>query len=310
MIRTTTRPSAPASNPTREWVLDALMTKRLDRRLASYLHRHFPTEDYDELLGFVGLLLAKWCERDTFATYLAEGKLTVSTVKGWTRQKWVTRMSRLGTEPLHRLHGKRSEIEVEANRFAGKDLGEMCQDAMTRCADMADVATVYDDEGESIGHEIVDSSLNAEDVLSDHRDRAAALAEGRRYVAATFRDAADRYLSIFDALFVWGESREKIAEREGCTVQRISQLTTKVRNSVRDGAVIRDDARRLFAFLSSTPDSDEGVKWSEVNRVLRMDKPRANRAVAYLAQDGITVEVDKGRYSLTAGHKATKPTED
>ena len=306
MIRNTARPSAPATNPTRDWVIDQLVNKRLDHKLASHLHRRYPVEEYDRLLSFVGELLAKWANRDTFASYLANGTLTVNMVKRWTRQKWVTQMSRLGTEPLHRMHGKRSEVEIEANRFAGDDLATMSDTALVGEAHQAEIAALYDDEGERVGSEVVDSAMNPEEAVAATYDKEAALAEGRRYVAATFRDAADRYLSIFDALFVRGESRDEIAEREGCSVQRISQLSTKVRNSVRDGQIIRDDARRLFDFLSASDESD----WSAIRKGLRLDKPRLKRAAAYLAQDGIEiVEVDANVYSLTAGHNGTNPTE-
>ena len=71
MIRNTARPSAPATNPTRDWVIDQLVNKRLDHKLASHLHRRYPVEEYDRLLSFVGELLAKWANRDTFASYLA-----------------------------------------------------------------------------------------------------------------------------------------------------------------------------------------------------------------------------------------------
>ena len=294
MPNNTTLAPARSINLTREWVIDHLVNHGLDRTLAKSLHRRFPSEDYDDLLGHAGEVLARWAANDSLRSHIEAGNLTVNMVKRWTRQKWVGRMTSMGCEPLHRMHGKRSEVEIEANRFAGVDLTTMSSDAITSAGDSPDVVAVYDEKGVQTGTEVVDTSPCVDDLLDHHRS----VAMGRRYVAATFRDAADRYISLFDAIFVNGESREQIAEREGCTVQRVSQLTTKVRNSVRNGQVIVDDARDLFAYLSQ---NEAGAEWSALARDLRLDKPRLNRAVAYLAQDGIAVEREDDHYSLTAG---------
>ena len=280
-------PANPIVVPTltRRWVEEQLVTRRIDLKIVSYLARRFPYEDRDDLLGTVGECLAKWSQRGTLDKYIADDSLTLGVLKGWVRQKVIAQMLHEGREPVCRGYGKRSDVEVEASKILGLPLTTRSKTSIRSDPTAPDTVIVYDANDVAMGREVVEATT-PESLVAEAHDRVQALHEGRRYVAATFREAADRYLTIFDAVFVEGASRTEIAAREGCSVQRISQLTTRVRNSVRDGEIIRSDAGHILSLIDADPCST----WTEIKKDLRIDKTRFRRAIAYLQQEALVQE--------------------
>ncbi len=287
-----------ATNTTREWVEEQIVVHNICNVLAAGVHRKYPSEERDQILGWVGEILAQWCDRDTLAPYIAAGPLSHGRIKEWLIRRFASVMMSMGCEPIERARGLRSEVEIIASREAGRDLHTMSAAAVEHGG--WDVASTYDADDAWIGYEVIDAGDTPEDEIARWQDAEAALVEGRRLVAAAFREAGDRYQRIFDHLFVDGLDRAEIAAIEGCSVQRVSQLSTRVRNVIRDGGITRDDAQRVLAYL--TDQTEDSAVWAEIKGDLRIDKPRMNRAVAYLALGGVEIEGEKdvaGRYCYT-----------
>ncbi len=290
MAHQSTRTSA-APNATREWVEQQLLASDLAglRRLTSSVHRKYPTEDRDIVLSWVGEQIAVWCDRDTLAPYLADGSLTHGRLKNWLKRRFGTHMYRLGCEPVERQRGLRSEVERVASLSAGRSTRTISGTASQSGG--WEVAPEYTDMDDTLVTQVVVSQApTPEDVVSLREDTEAALAEARRLVEATFRDAGPRYQRIFEYIFVDGLDRHEIAEIEGCSKNRASQLSTRVRNAVRQGGIIRSDADRLLSYLSGREDT---AVWEEIKTTLRIDAPRFSRAVAYLGQKGVGIERDQ-----------------
>ena len=287
-----------ATNMTRQWIEHQLTAHNLADALAHSVHRKYPSEEIDQIWSWVGERLAYWCWNDTLAPYLAEGPLSHGRIKEWLVRRFASKMLSMGCEPVERARGLRSEVEIIASREAGRDLHTMSAAAVEHGG--VEVAHTYDDNDQWLGYEVIDLGDTPEDEIARRQDAEEALAEGRRLVAAAFREAGDRYQRIFDHLFVTKLDRAEIAEIEGCSVQRVSQLSTRVRNTIRDGGITRTDAQRVLSYLSGQ--RDDSAVWAEIKGTLRLDKPRMNRAVAYLAQTGVEIEHDKdvaGRYCYT-----------
>jgi DNA-directed RNA polymerase specialized sigma24 family protein len=248
------------------------------------------------ITSWVGEQLAVWCAKDTLAPYLAEGEVTHARLKDWLRRRFGNRMYRMGCEPLDRQRGLRSEVERTASRMAGQG-GHVMGSAAIKSGGW-EVSTEYDDD-DLVSYSVIDRSGTPEDALLHKNETEVALAEARRLVAATFRDAGPRYQRIFEYLFVDGFDRVKIAEIEGCSKNRASQLSTRVRNAVRTGGITRSDAGRLLKYISGQQNS---AVWENIKADLRIDKPRMNRAMAYLISTGIEIESEQdvaGRSNYT-----------
>jgi len=300
----TTTAIPATTNLTRDWIDHHLVHHDLQRRIAYSVKKKWVREDIDEINSWAGLVLAHWRDSDALACYVRAGTLTVNRMKRWCKLRYQNVLFSRGCEPVHRNEGYRSEVEYLASRDAGLCPSTMSETALQSSGDdWQEVVFFEDDAGRSpLGSEIVDLDPTPEDRVEFAHDAEAALVEGRRLIVATFRDATPRYLRVFDYLYVDGLDRAEIAEKEGCTTQRVSQLSTRVRNALRDGRVIRDDAKRILSYLSGQ--QNQSADWSSIKEDLRIDKPRLNRAVAYLRQTGVEIEDEKdeaGRaiYALT-----------
>lgn len=299
-------------NLTRDWIDHHLVHHDLQRRITYSVKSKWVKEDWDEIHSWVGEILTIWRANDALATYVSAGTLTMARVARWCKIKYQNVLFSRGTEPICReWQGYRSEVEYLASREAGLDTIERSEVATQSSGDGHTAVNAYAGgdhqhpavEGDLWGQvEIIALDPTPEDRVEFAHDAEAALVEGRRLIEATFRDATPRYLRVFHYLYVDNLGRAEIAEKEGCTTQRVSQLSTRVRNCLRDGRVIREDAQRLMAYLSGQ--QDKTADWESVKDALRIDKPRLNRAVAYRNADDTKIEVKKdsaGRtlYSLT-----------
>jgi len=279
-----------------EWLDEMIREKGLIQRLTKILSAKAPREDYEEHLSLVGYWIAKWGHDGTFDKALAEkGKVPMSVLCQWIKQKHTSGLSMRGQEPLHRMRGARTQKEIGMRREAddGQDHKIESSVASALLWDTAIQCVDDEDSGDANWNIEVIDPHTPDSLVAEALDAAVYEDEGRRLVAASYRSAVDRYTRIFDQLIA-GADRNEIAKSEGVTPQRAGQLAQRVRNALRDGPETRAIAGRIMTLLADEPYSTR----EEIQHDLRIDFQRFSRAIAYLADQDLVVSTPDDCYAL------------
>lgn len=275
-------PVPTTTTPTQEWLTVQITEHGLIKRLATMLAKRDVHADYDDLCSDAGLWLATWGQKGTFDAVIKEkGSVPFSWLCRALERKRTSSIYKSAQDALARQRGARTQHEINQRIELG--MADYVAPESLVAGDMQ-VVSREDDDGD-LSHDFVDPRMTPEEEAADNLDREEMVRVGREIVASAFRGAVERYTAVYDAMIA-GASTDEIAEMDGCTRTRAMTNRSKVRAALREGIQTRDDAQGTLALLRMEPWSTK----SEIQRALRMDRPRLERCLAYLNSHGLIRE--------------------
>ena len=275
---------------TQAWLAQQITETGLVNRLAVMLRKRDMHADMDDLRSDAGLWLAIWGQKGTFDSVIEEkGSVPFSWLCRALERKRTSSVYKSAQDALARQRGARTQHEI--NQRVEWGIPDYVAPESLVAGDV-DVVVNVKENGE-VMHEFVSGEDSPEDIAESTHDREWLVAQGREIIAATYRDAVERYTAVYDALIA-GASTEDIAVLDGCPESRAVTLKSKVRGALRLGPQTLGDAEAVLSLLS-------GRSWvprEDLKQDLRIDMPRLHRALALLEGRSLVKGGWGGTYAL------------
>lgn len=297
-----TRTWAPPTEPTitARWFEAQIRDNAINRKVAALLKRKYFQESFEDLLGEVNLWFVQWGNAGTCDEFIRDGKppsVTVLTI--WMEGKLTQALYKKGQDALTReLTGARTQGEVRVMRETSGDYIR----ADAACGDPSAPETVMvgdKEEGtrqrEFVAPEPVGEMFDAEQ-----------LALVRDLVTVTHARAGDRYGRYFDHL-ISGKSPEEVAVLEGDSELRVSKISQRVREDLRNAPTMLQIAMRVLRAISEEPFSAVEEVTEVFPRSERtVEKSDVSLAMDFLLRRNLAFEQD-GTFCPTAeGHRTAE----
>ena len=265
---------------TRTW-LETGIKNGLLRRLSIFVQQRFPSEEKAEIDSMIHVCIALWADRGSFDAFLEINRPpSMANLTEWVSRRMASEFLHRGTDALHReIRGARTGAEVVSGECATESL---------RTPDVYDVAVTGDDG--DLTYEIVSKTSTPEVDLIEAETESQVVRLADDFISEAVPKSALRRSHVLRAL-LRGATREDLVREMGVRSTRARHLTSEVRDILRNGALIADDARKVLTFLADEP-------WATVEEVaddVGFAPERAAKAATFLEREGLITRSNDGR---------------
>ncbi len=273
------------------WIEDQIQNHGLCGRLTTVLLRR-SRDSASEMRSFVGLWLATWGNEGTFDAVLkTEGTVRVSVIIDFLKKKLRSEYYSRGQNPLLRMRGARTELEIRRRRQEGRDV------ILAGAPEWGiETQTVYDENESAVGFDFVDTTTESpEDALIRKDLSKARIEKCRSTLMENHPKAAERFVRIFDAM-AQGQSRDEIAGLEDISISRAAKLVCEIRSELRISEISVEEADVILRAINDEPFSTR----EEIAESVKMDSDAIARCLRYLVETEIVSEKEGDSYVLTS----------
>lgn len=280
------RPNQPVKNMTRAWFEQALKNGLL-ARLVYRVKTRFPSEDVAEISSMANLSIARWCSKDMLKDLLDKGvRPSEKVLATYLIRNLTSEFMARGVD----AHCRAKNKARTAAELRGSDLGNLSPENPYKAV----MAQGYDQASSDTAIErfdFEDQQPNAEQRLC-HPD---ILAEGSAIIESLVPRGGLRRSQILEAVLA-GAERQDMMRTFNLTETRVNHLTAEVRQLIRQGELLVQQAQSVSDLLRDEP-------WSSATEImtdLSLPKKDLKAVLRYMLKKGlIRPSADKKCYALT-----------
>jgi hypothetical protein len=278
------QPGQPSQNVTRAWFEQALKQGLL-KRLVQRIKMRFPSEDVAEINSMANLSIARWCNKDMLKIVLDKGiRPSEKVLANYLVRNLTSEFMARGVD----AHCRARNRARTAAELRGRDLGNLSPENPYKII-IAPGSDMTPDQHESFDFE--DQQPNAEHRLCE----VDLLAEGSAIIESIVPKGGLRRSQILEAVLA-GAERQDMMRTFDLTETRVNHLTAEVRQLIRQGELLVQQAQSVSDLLTEEP-------WSSVNEImddLSLTKKQTKTVLRYMLKKGlIRPSADKKCYALT-----------